>query len=383
MNYLLNRLICCSKMILCHKTCNTFNIENYYAIFPTSDFNSIFPFDIFAASFFLLTRYEEYLIFDRDNHDRFIPEASIAYKLSFLEEPVINQWSLKLTGIIKNKYPEFEFIENEFEFISTIDIDRAYEYELERPLKIIRSMIGALIKFRLCLCVKIFLIRLGLIKDPLDTFSWLDWISQQYKINMIYFVLVGSCHKYDINNPPKNIIFQHLIQKLNTSYKLGIHPSYESNSNEEILKSEIDQLEKILCKKIEASRQHFLKLNLPDTYEKLLNCGIKEDYSMGYSTRLGFRASICTGYYWYNLDKNIETNLKIYPFAYMDGTFVYSLKYTQREAIKKHIDLLEKVKQVKGTFISIWHNSSLSGIGIWAGWDYVYHEMVVNAKKYC
>lgn len=357
--------------------------ENYYSIFPTNDGNSMFPFDIFAASFFFLTRYEEFLILDRDNHDRFIPESSIAYKLSFLEEPVINRWSIKLICNIKRKYPEFEFIESQFQFISSIDIDRAYEYKLERPFKIIRSMLGAISKLRLILCIKILLVRLYLIKDPLDTFGWLDEISQEHNIIMIYFVMLGNCHKFDINNKPKSKIFQELIIKINKTYKLGIHPSYESNSNEEILKNEIYLLEKLLSKRIETSRQHFLKLNLPDTYERLINCGIKEDYSMGYSTRLGFRASICSAYYYFNLNTNHETNLKIYPFTCMDGTFLYSLKYSPQEAIKKYNDLLEKVNQVKGTFITIWHNSSLSGMGVWKGWNSVYREMVICAKKYC
>lgn len=357
--------------------------ENYNVIFPTDDRTSMFPFDIFAASFYFLTRYEEYLILDRDSHGRFMPELSIAYQLSFLEEPVVNKWSNELICNIKRKYPEFEFIESQFQFISTIDIDRAYCYKLERPLKIIRHLLGTITKLRLNLFIKILLVRIGLIKDPYDTFSWLDELRQEYGIQMIFFVLLGNTHKLDINNKPDNKIFQELVIKLNKIYKLGIHPSYESNSDEEVLKDEIKLLEGLLRKRIEASRQHFLKLNLPDTYEKLINCGITEDYSMGYSTRLGFRASICSAYYYFNLKTNSETHLKIFPFPCMDGTFLYSLKYSPQEAIEKYIELIKKVKQVKGTFITIWHNSSLSGMDVWNGWNSVYREMVICAKKYC
>ncbi len=56
--------------------------EGTPCFFPTGD-RSIIPFDIFAASFYLLSRYEEYLPHVKDIHGRFSPKDSIAYQNDF------------------------------------------------------------------------------------------------------------------------------------------------------------------------------------------------------------------------------------------------------------------------------------------------------------
>ena len=81
---------------------------------------SSIPYDIFAASFFLISRYEEYLPHVRDKHERFNPEQSIAYKFRFLEKPVVDLWAMKLKEVLSEKFPKFEFPEREFNYISTI-----------------------------------------------------------------------------------------------------------------------------------------------------------------------------------------------------------------------------------------------------------------------
>src|ERR1700722_7668971 len=48
------------------------------------------PFDIFAASFFLISRYEEYLPHIADNHNRFEADSSLACQSNFLHLPLVN-----------------------------------------------------------------------------------------------------------------------------------------------------------------------------------------------------------------------------------------------------------------------------------------------------
>ena len=79
--------------------------------------NSSIPFDIFAASFYLISRYEEYLPHVRDVHERFTAEQSLAYKFRFLEKPVVDIWALKLKDILKERFPEYHFPEREFSYI--------------------------------------------------------------------------------------------------------------------------------------------------------------------------------------------------------------------------------------------------------------------------
>ena len=91
--------------------------------------NSMFPFDIFAASFYLAARYEEYLPHKKDHYNRFDADQSLAFKEDFLHQPVINIWVNKLIDVLKEVYPDFEVPERKYQFITTIDVDNAYAYK--------------------------------------------------------------------------------------------------------------------------------------------------------------------------------------------------------------------------------------------------------------
>jgi hypothetical protein len=67
-------------------------------------------------------------------------------------------------------------------------------------------------------------------------------------------------------------------------YSIGIHPSWASGDNENLLGSEIETLESATGKKITASRQHYIRFTLPHTFRRLIAAGITDDYSMGYGS---------------------------------------------------------------------------------------------------
>ena len=340
---------------------------------------SNFPFDLFAASFYLVTRYEEYLPQIRDQFDRFTATESLAYQQKFLKKPLINIWANEIAQNIKLKYPDIKFQEKTFNYISTIDIDNAYAYKNKGLLRIVAGLLKSVVKgddFW-----KRIKVLFNISKDPYDTFSLQFEIHKKYNIKPIYFFLLGDYGFNDKNINVKNRIFQSLIKSISDYYPVGIHPSYASNSDVDILTKEISRLKNIVHKEVLMSRQHFLKLTLPETYRNLVINDIKYDYTMGYSGQPGFRASICTPFYFYDLDLEAPSHLKIFPFAVMDATFKYYLKSSPEEANTEIQELLEIVKSVNGTFISVWHNESLSNEGIWAGWRNVYINLLEKAAK--
>src|SRR5436190_8549265 len=121
---------------------------------------------------------------------------------------------------------------------------------------------------------------------------------------------------------------QSLIKSLADYADIGIHPSYASNENRKQVKKEIRRLNKVLKREVTRSRQHFLKVTFPETYRTLIELDIEEDYSMGYASEIGFRASICTPFNFYDLDLDVETKLKLVPFMLMDGTMKDYMKLT-------------------------------------------------------
>ena len=355
---------------------NIFTHNNYSCFYRTGK-ESLLPFDPFAASFYLISRYEEYLPHLRDQHDRFIAKESIASQHNFLNEPLVNIWLKDIISIIQIQYPSFKFPTRKFNYLSTIDIDNAYCYKHKGFIRSIGGLLKSLLK------EKDFKQRCGVIfngnKDPFDTYDYQFQIHKKYNIKPIYFLLLADYGMNDKNISVKNSTFQSLIKKISDYYEVGIHPSYASNNNVEILTKEINRLQKITHRNVTKSRQHFLKLNLPETYQNLIDNDIFSDYTMGYAETSGFRASICSPFYFYDLDIESETKLKIYPFTVMEATYQYYKNSTPEAALNEILDLLEKVKKVDGTFISVWHNESLSDEGIWEGWKIVYEKMLMEA----
>jgi len=215
-----------------------------------------------------------------------------------------------------------------------------------------------------------------LMHDPYHTYELMHDLHKRYKINVIYFFLLGEYGENDKNVSVDNRNFQSLIQSLADYADAGIHPSYGSNIKDGRLQKEVQLLTKILKREVTKSRQHFLKIRLPDTYRKLISVDIKEDFTMGYAGNIGFRAGICSSFYFYDLDQEVQTPLLIHPFAVMDATFRYYLKVNPEQVIDLIKPLIEEVKAVNGTFISLWHNESLSENHIWKGYRDIYEELL-------
>ncbi len=339
------------------------------------------PFDPFAATFYLVSRYEEYLPHQKDEHGRFEANQSLAYRNDFLTKPLVNIWAEKIKDLLLNKYPDLILRERKYEYINTIDIDNAYAYKGKGFVRIT----GALAKSLLRLDFKAFNDRFKVLflnaHDPFDTYQKLKALNEKYVAKSIYFFLVGDFNEHDRNISIHQKKYQQLIKSVADYSEVGIHPSYSSNESLKVVAKEIKSLYQVLNKEVTKSRQHFLKLSFPDTYRNLIECDIQEDYSMGYAEQVGFRASICSPFYFYDLIKDEMTNLRLYPFAVMDATLNNYMKVKPDEAMKYVLPLIKETTAVNGTFISLWHNESFSNIGTWKDWETVYEQVVKAARE--
>lgn len=97
---------------------------------------------------------------------------------------------------------------------------------------------------------------------------------------------------------------------------------------------------------------------------------------MGYASLPGFRAGTCTPFPFYDLTSEKETSLRIFPFQVMDGTLNQYMKLSPDEALEECKKLIDEVKKVNGTFISLWHNESLSEMREWKQWRNVYYKLL-------
>lgn len=329
-----------------------------------------FGFDVFAAVFYLISRYEEYLPHEPDEYDRYDYKNSLAYKNNFIDKPVINIWIQWLGNKIKEVNPNLTFYIPPFKTIVSYDIDMAWSYKNKG---ILRNFGGFISKPSL-LRLKVLL---GINVDPFDSFDFLDSIHKTDKFDTIYFFLVAKrLSKYDKNISPNKKAMKNLIKKISTKYNIGLHPSWNSNKNKHLLLKEKKKLESIANKNIINSRQHYIKFNLPDTYRNLLKCGIHNDFSMGYGSINGFRASVASSFFWFDLKENKTTSLRVYPFCFMDATSHYSLHQTAKEGLKELLYYQKVCEKVNGIFIPIFHNNIIGDENEFKGWKEAFTKFI-------
>lgn len=342
--------------------------------FFESSADSVFPFDPFAAAFYVVTRYEEYLETELDKFNRYPAEKSVLLKLGLLQKPVVNIWANLLKNAFSAKYPGMVFPENKFRFISTIDIDNAWAVLNKGFMRTGGALLKSLLKFDFSTFRHRVKVLSGTEKDPFDTYNYLDSVFSGNEKKVKFFFLLGDYSKFDKNISHKNRAFQKLIQQTAQKYDVGIHPSFAGfvhGCHGKVIR-ENERLQKITGTKIEKSRQHYLNLKFPKTYQNLIKAGITEDFTLGYPDQPGFRAGICTPFNFYDLQNNTATNLLIVPFQVMDVTLRHYLNLTPEMAKRQIENTMTEVKNVGGTFVSIWHNETVNDRGEWKGFRDVF-----------
>ena len=324
-------------------------------------------FDIFAAAFYLLSRYEEYLPHTTDDHGRFQETSSLAYKNNFLRIPIIDTWIKNLKSILKERFPHLNFKTNKFNAIMTYDIDVAYKYKGREFFRMAGSLVKNGLKKPGSIKDRMAVIH-GKTKDPWDVYDNIKELIKKYELPSIFFFLVGNRSKYDHNLFYKNAEMQNLVNKIQSFSEAGIHPSYNTSLRKDLIEEEKARLQFLTKKPITKSRQHYLKFSLPNTFLELSRLGIKEDYSMAYAASSGFRAGTGFPHFFYDLKNEKIVPIKIFPAACMEVTYKDFLNASPEDFLKECKYLADEVNKVGGTFISIWHNNTLGNDNLPNGW---------------
>jgi hypothetical protein len=222
----------------------------------------------------------------------------------------------------------------------------------------------------------------GLKQDPFDCFAWLNQLHDDNRLHPIYFFLVAEKNgMYDKNILPQKKSMRKLIGEHAQKYTIGVHPSWQSGDQQVLIGQEKKRLETISKKQVIHSRQHYIRFKLPDGYRLLIENGITDDYSMGYGSINGFRASVATSFDWYDLQKNESTELRIHPFCFMEANSFYEQKITAEEAYDELMHYYTVCKAVDGELITIWHNNFLGSDPKFEKWRNVYQRFINQICK--
>lgn len=323
-------------------------IQEMPVFFQTTDYYDL-QFDFFSAIFYLVTRYEEYLLHEKDEHDRYKSSNSILANPAFNFSPIVEIWLNFFKQELLKLNADLDFKKHQFEYQPTFDIDNAFQFLgrnwLKKPPNIFDKTCRNVLQKKQ--------------KDPYDTFNFIQNEIEKYKLDPVLFVLLSDEDENDSNVSPDSKILHTTVLSL-AKYLVGIHPSYNA-SNAEKVKTEIEKLSEIIAQPITLSRQHFLKFKFPDTVYNLISNNIQKDYSLAYPDIIGFRAGYSREIIFFDLIKNITTDFVLQPTCWMDATYEYYQKHmTTDEIINNFSSFLYLLKKINGKLVLIFHNDLLA-----------------------
>lgn len=343
-------------------------------LFHDSRSKTTLPFDIFSAIFFLISRYEEYGQYTPDKHGRYPASASILSKNNWLQRPLADEWIYELYLLLKANDIPVQL--SPYQFIPTYDIDMAYSYKHKGIQRNLGGFAKSFLKGRLAEVAQRFTVLMSRSLDPYDSFVFIKRLHTAYRLKPVYFILASlKTTEYDKNISPKTDVMQRLIRRLKRDGTIALHPSYYSD-DPSTFQQEKSSLEQIIGESIQLSRQHYIRLTLPDTYRHLIRQNIQQDYSMGYGAVLGFRAGTGRSFYWYDLENEAQTQLLLHPFCFMETTAHFEEKLSPEDALAHLRNMKLKLQQTQSQLITVFHNFSLGNDLEWKGWSELYQKLV-------
>ena len=336
------------------------------------------PFDIFSASFFLLSRYEEYLPHVKDELGRFKPNDSLAFQNGFLQLPLVDLWAFKLLKVLTIRFPDLTYKHREYQFTPIVNVVQSHRYAYRSALRTFGGFASDLLTLRFSRFRERFMVVTNKKKDPFDQFFELIQLHQEYGVKGHFFFQFADYSTQDKNIAVHKNKFRFLIKSVADYEPVSLSASHAAARELKTLKLEKKRLSDLINRPIEFVRTRNNRVYIPETYRQLIEAEFTADYSMGYSQELGFRASTCTPFYFYDLLLEIQQPLRIYPFALCDEAL---LKIRKKTKIKEQIEVMSQATHlVNGHMIQVFSNELL-GQKLRVDWMELYREMLKTYSR--
>lgn len=327
------------------------------------------PFDLITISFLLLSKGDETADAGRDRHDRFQFRHSLPDMYGFIHLPLVDEYAMLLRKWIFETFrPPIKLSHRKHRFIPTHDIDLLYRFR--NPIQAAKSILGRDLllcgslsstaaswkEYRQC--------RNNSRLDPYIT-AIIEFarLSEMYGMQSVFFFRSNSLSDpgaaYDVRDP--NV--RYCIDAVrDAGMDIGLHGSYDSYTQPNLLCLEKEQLEKVAGQQITKVRQHYLRfrLNAEDgdagTVDVWRAASLTDDYTLGYAEQPGFRCGTCHPYRLYDNGADCPMGITEHPLIVMDGSLVDYLHLTPAEGNRLTSLLRQRCEAVEGDFIILWHN---------------------------
>lgn len=333
------------------------------------------PFDIFSASFYLLSRYEEYLPI-KENFDSkgcFISEKSLAYKEGFLETPLVDVWALKLEEKLNSLFPNYtSSIDRRFRFLPIISVNTPYRYRTYSVLGNVLRLGKKVLERDWSELKKQLRVLLRIDQDPYCNVEKIVELHNRNSLRPLFAFRISNKKWY---KRPVYFAYSTYKKVLCRNYQIALCISGVASNSVSQLKLEQKILSRIFRTRIVIGTSSLSEYVVPKFYRNLSNSKIKEDFSMSYPDRIGFRASTCTPFRVYDLNREEYYRIDVHSVPFT----VWSVKrmgLNKEEIVKAATSMAKTVKSLKGEFIIASHNDNFVDSSMLKGWASTYEYVI-------
>ncbi|MBI1223990.1 MAG: hypothetical protein GC192_02020 [Bacteroidetes bacterium] len=340
--------------------------------------------DVFTASFFSLTRWEEHITQTKDSHGRFPAQASIAFQQGFLHRPIVDEMAALVRNSLAHLGASLPPRPNAYRLKLTHDVDALYLWP--NWFSFLKKTTGDLLKRGDLKAAKFnlhsfFNHKFKRSRDPFDSYDYLMDVSEQHGLISHFYFLAGGKTKYD-NDMERNFshvqpIMKHIHER---GHVVGIHPSYLSATDGQIFDQEVRRFESVSPQIIAEGRQHFLRFEIGKTWPLWEKNNLQVDSTLGFPEKSGFRCGTCTPYLVFDIVERRQLKLMEFPLIAMDTTFAVYQKSTPEQMETELMHLLHTVKKYGGTFTLLWHNTSFQ-VPEYQPYEQIYERFVAVAAS--
>ncbi len=334
-----------------------------------------FGFDVLGMSFFMLSRYEEMVCGERDNHERFPATASIAHKAGFLDRPIVDEYVELLWAAIQRLWPGVKRKHRQAEVVVTCDVDSPFDNAISSPLRFARALAGDLISRRnisapITRIRNVFASRQGIYDfDPNYCFDWYMSACEKAGRRVAFYFISDSSSRYDgcyrVDEPRMLKLMASIADR---GHELGVHGSYNSFRDKRQIMHE-RQCMVSACKQakvediIKGNRQHYLRWDCRYTPDYLDAAGYDYDTSGSFADMPGFRYGTSKTFSMWSWQRNGSLRIKQQPLTLMECSVIagryMGMGYSPK-SLELMLDLKRKALRFGGNFVLLWHNSHLS-----------------------
>ncbi len=344
-----------------------------------ADGSIIFRVDLIAAALFMLTRWEEIVLPQRDEHDRFPAIASTAYRQGFLDQPIVDRYAMILRAWLQRLRPTWQPRRRTFHLRLSHDIDHLRRFESVdlAARQIGRDLLRAKSLGRARQDAQDYLqARWRFASNPyLSALERFADQAESLDTQAVFYVLADGNTLYDTGYDVANPVFQDILLRLRArGHIIGLHPSYETYLNPQQYLAEKERLQNALGVEVHHARQHYLRFRVPDTWRIAADMGIQEDATLGYAQHEGFRCGTAHPFPVFDLPAGERLPLFELPLHVMDGTLKEYQQLSPEESLQRLRSMARRVAEVEGALHLLWHNHAT--VQPWTPWHKAYTQFL-------